>query len=150
MSERKLFYLKKYNNFYDDDRLNALLVGSTREELDKWHMKIYLYERMLHLVVKSGKEDGYLRFNYKTPYSSKLLAQVLKLDPEFVEKTIKEFEEVGLIEFANDTSGTIILPDFPYMVASTTQKAKEQSDRRAEARMQRSLPPGYEDDLKDG
>lgn len=150
MSDRKLFYLKKFKDFYDDPRLDALLVGSTREEIDKWHLKVYLYERMLHLSIKFGNEKGHLRYGVKTPWTPNLIARVLKMDPNFVENAITEFEEVGLIEFGEDKSGTIILPDFPYMVASITAKAKEVSDKRKKEQMrQQDLPPGYEDALDD-
>lgn len=148
MSDRKLFYLKKFKDFYADYRLVAISTGTTREEIDNGHMKIYLYERLLHLCL-DAETEGRLRCSKSVPWTPKLLAKVLNMDPGFVETSLIEFEEYGLIKFAEDNSGTIILPDFPKMVATISAKAKAESDRRAEARRQQNLPPGYEEALRD-
>lgn len=89
----------------------------------------YIYSNiLLKLYLKSLKNDGRLLFNNKIPYNPVLIAKVIRHNPNDVEKALKIFESLGLIEVLKN--GTIYMSDIQSMIG----KSSTEADRKREYR----------------
>ena len=76
---KKYYYLKLKDNFYDSDALILL------ESMDNG----YLYSNILiKLYLKSLKDDGKLTFKEHIPYNAKMIATVTRHNIDVVEKSL--------------------------------------------------------------
>ena len=72
---RKYYYLKLKDNFFDSEELIIL------ESMDNG----YVYSNiLLKLYLKSLKNDGKLLFNNRIPYNPNLIAKVIRHNPNDV------------------------------------------------------------------
>ena len=86
---KKYYYLKLKDNFYDSEQM--IILQNMQDG--------YLYSDILmKLYLRSLKTDGKLMFNNLIPYTPNVLAQVVRHQVGTVEKALKVFQELGLIE----------------------------------------------------
>ena len=91
MSEKQYYWLKLYDNFFDDDTMTFI----EEQENGKEYLLFYL-----KLCLKSLKDDGKLiKYvgNSLIPYSDKALAKLTNTRIEIVTEAIKLFKRIGLI-----------------------------------------------------
>ena len=97
----------------------------------------YIYSNiLLKLYLKSLKNDGRLLFNNKIPYNPNLIAKVIRHNLNDVEKALKIFEALGLIEILQN--GTIYMSD----IQSYIGKSSTEADRKREYRKRIEMEKG--------
>lgn len=124
---RKYYYLKLKDNFFDSEELIIL------ESMDNG----YVYSNiLLKLYLKSLKNDGKLLFNNRIPYNPNLIAKVIRHNPNDVEKALKILEQLGLIEVLKN--GTIFMSDIQSLIG----KSSTEADRKREYRKRIDMEKG--------
>ena len=95
---KKYYYLKLKDNFYDSEQM--IILQNMQDG--------YLYSDILmKLYLRSLKTNGKLMFNNLIPYTPSVLAQVVRHQVGTVEKALKIFQQLGLIEILEN--GTLSL-----------------------------------------
>ena len=123
----KYYYLKLKDNFFDSEEL---IILESQENG-------YIYSNiLLKLYLKSLKNDGRLLFNNKIPYNPNLIAKVIRHNSNDVEKALKIFEALGLIEILQN--GTIYMSD----IQSYIGKSSTGADRKREYRKRIEMEKG--------
>ncbi len=123
---RKYYYLKLKDNFFDSEELIIL------ESMENG----YIYSNiLLKLYLKSLKNDGRLLFNNKIPYNPNLIAKVIRHNPNDVEKALKIFESLGLIEVLEN--GTIYMSDIQSMIGKSSTEADRKREYRKRIEMEK-------------
>ncbi|QNO11543.1 hypothetical protein [Oenococcus phage Vinitor-27] len=116
---RKYFYLKLKDNFFDSEEIIIL------ESMDDG----YLYENiLLKLYLRSLKNEGKLMFKGRIPYSVDMLAKITRHKEAIVEKAIKIFKQLGLVEILDD--GAIFMSDIQNFIGNSTTEADRIRDYR--------------------
>lgn len=105
-TDRKRYWMKFYARFFDKHEIKILLA----EDRDY----VFFYVAML---LESIAHDGRVRFNENKPYTPLMLARLLNMPPEKVEKSIAALKDSDLLEVLDD--GTIFLPAAPNMCGCT-------------------------------
>jgi len=121
MSETKYFYLMFKENFFDNDDL-VFLEGMPDG---------YLYSNiLLKLYLKSLKNQGKLMYKDRIPYNAEMLAKSTRHLVGVVEKALKIFQEMGIIEILDN--GAIYMLDIQNYIgkSSTTADRQRIYDRR--------------------
>ena len=123
---KKYYYLKLKDNFFDSDTMIVL------ESMPDG----YLYSNILmKLFLRSLKHEGKLMFNEKIPYNADILAQVTRHNVGVVEKAIKIFVNLDLIEVMDN--GAIYMLDIQNYIGQSSSEADRQRvyyDKIKEAR----------------
>lgn len=123
---KKYYYLKLKDNFFDSEELIIL------ESMDNG----YIYSNiLLKLYLKSLKNDGRLLFNNKIPYNPTLIAKVIRHNPNDVEKALKIFEQLGLIEVLQN--GTIYMSDIQSLIGKSSTEADRKREYRKRIEMEK-------------
>ncbi|WP_273478758.1 phage replisome organizer N-terminal domain-containing protein [Ignavigranum ruoffiae] len=113
MSDNKrYYYLKLKDNFFDSDQMIVLESMPDGYKYSNILLKLYL---------RSLKHDGKLMFNNRIPYNSTILAQVTRHSVGDVEKAIKIFNELDLIEILEN--GAIYLLDIQNFIGESSTEA---------------------------
>ena len=121
-----MLFRSKDNFFYSEE----LIILESQENG-------YIYSNiLLKLYLKSLKNDGRLLFNNKIPYNPNLIAKVIRHNPNDVEKALKIFEALGLIEILQN--GTIYMSD----IQSYIGKSSTEADRKREYRKRIEMEKG--------
>lgn len=108
----KYYYLKIKENFFDTEDMKLL------ESMENG----YLYSNILmKMYLLSLKHGGELIYKERIPYNSKMLATVLNHNIDIVEKAIKIFESLGLIEILD--SGAIFMSDIQNYIGKSSDEA---------------------------
>ncbi|MGV8168146.1 MAG: phage replisome organizer N-terminal domain-containing protein [Alkaliphilus sp.] len=116
---KKYYYLKLKNTFFDDDTI--IVLESMQDG--------YLYTNiLLKLYLKSLKNEGKLVFNDRIPYNANLLAQVTRHSVGVIERALKVFVELNLIEIVD--GGAIYMLDIQNFIG----KSSSEGDRKREYR----------------
>lgn len=111
MENKNYYYLKLKENFFESDELKIL------ESQENG----YLYSNiLLKLYLKALKNDGKLVFNEYIPYNTKMLATITGHNIDIVEKAIKIFQTLHLIEILDN--GTIYMLDMQKMIGSISSE----------------------------
>ena len=109
---KKYYYLKLKDNFFDSD---AMIVLESMPDG-------YLYSNiLLKLYLRSLKFKGRLMFNDRIPYNSTILAQVTRHSVGVIEKALKVFDELGLIEVMDN--GAIYMLDIQNFIGTSNTEA---------------------------
>lgn len=118
---KKYYYFRLTENFFDSD---AMVVLESMQDG-------YLYSNiLLKLYAKSLKGEGRLMLNDKIPYNATILAQVTRHQVGTIEKAIKIFNDLGLIEVLDN--GAIYISDIQNFIGqSTTEADRKRKYRRA-------------------
>lgn len=128
---KKYYYLRLKDNFFDSDELKIL--ESMKDG--------YLYSNiLLKLYLRSLKNDGKLVVNERIPYNSEMLASVTGHQVGTVKQALSMFKELGLIEVLEN--GAIYMLDIQNFIGKGSTEADRQRlyDRRiSEERKQNKL-----------
>ena len=113
MSETKnYFYLRLKENFFDSDSM--ILLESMKDG--------YVYANiLLKLYLRSLKNEGRLMLNDTIPYNPEMLASVTRHSVGDVEKALKIFKELNLIEILD--TGAIYITDIQSFIGKSTTEA---------------------------
>lgn len=120
MAEKRYYYLKLKEDFFETDELKIL------ESMENG----YLYSNiLLKLYLKGLKNDGKLTFNEYIPYDAKMLATLTGHNVDVVEKAIRIFQSMHLIEILDN--GTIFMLDMQTLIGSITDEGLRKQRYRA-------------------
>lgn len=118
---KKYFYLKLKEGFFDSDEMIVL------ESMPDG----YLYSNiLLKLYLRSLKYHGRLMFNDRIPFNSTMLAQVTRHTVGTIEKAMKIFQELCLVDVLDN--GAIYMTDIQNFIG----KSSSEADRVREYRLQ--------------
>ena len=115
----KYYYLKIKENFFDSEEMKLL------ESMDNGYLYSNILMKMYLLSLKNG---GKLMYKDKIPYNSKMLSTILNHNVDILEKAIKIFKELNLIEILD--SGAIFMLDIQNYIG----KSSDEADRKREYR----------------
>ncbi len=90
---RKYYYLKLKENYFDDDSI--VLLESMQDG-------IFYSNILLKMYLKSLKNSGKLQLAENIPYNSQMIATITRQQVGTVEKALQVFEELGLIEIVEN------------------------------------------------
>ena len=128
---KKYYYLRLKDNFFDNDELKIL--ESMKDG--------YLYSNiLLKLYLRSLKNDGKLVVNERIPYNAEMLASVTGHQVGTIKQALSMFKELGLIEVLEN--GAIYMLDVQNFIGKGSTEADRQRlyDRRiSEERKQNKL-----------
>lgn len=125
---KKYYYLKLKENFYDSEQL--IILQNMQDG--------YLYSDILmKLYLRSLKTNGKLMFNDMIPYTPNILAQVVRHQVGTVEKALKLFRDLGLIEVLDN--GAIYMLDIQNFIGKSSTEADRIRNYRQEISNQEQL-----------
>ena len=128
---KKYYYLRLKDNFFDSDELKIL--ESMKDG--------YLYSNiLLKLYLRSLKNDGKLVVNDRIPYNAEMLASVTGHQVGTIKQALSMFKELGLIEVLEN--GAIYMLDIQNFIGKGSTEADSQRlyDRRiSEERKQKKI-----------
>lgn len=117
---KKYYYLKVKDNFYDSEEM--IILQNMQDG--------YLYSDILmKLYLRSLKNNGKLMFKDVIPYTPSALAQVVRHQEGTVEKALKIFQELGLIEVLDN--GAIYMLDIQNFIGESSTEADRIRNYRA-------------------
>lgn len=109
---KKYYYLKLKDNFYDTEEM--IILQNMQDG--------YLYSDILmKLYLRSLKNNGKLMFKDVIPYTPQVLAQVVRHQVGTVEKALKIFQDLGLIEVLDN--GAIYMSDIQNFIGESSTEA---------------------------
>lgn len=109
---KKYFFLKLKENFFDTDEM--IILESMPDG--------YLYSNiLLKLYLRSLKYDGRLMFNERIPFNSTMLAQVTRHNVGVIEKAMKVYQDLGLVEILDN--GAIYMLDIQNFIGKSSTEA---------------------------
>ncbi len=123
MADKRYFWLKLKENFFEDEAINWL----EEQENGKEYVLFYL-----RLCLKSLKNDGILIRKVGTmlvPYDENKLAEVTKTDLDIVVNALRVLQDIGLVEHLED--GKLFLTQLQTMVGSEVSSAGRMRRLRA-------------------
>ena len=116
---KKYYYLRVKENFYDSDEM--IILESMPDG--------FLYSNILiKLYLRSLKNNGKLMFNDRIPFNSEMLSKITRHPVAVVEKAISIFKEMNLIDVLDN--GAIFMLD----IESFIGKSNTEADRKREYR----------------
>ena len=126
MANKNYYYLKLKEDFFDSDELKIL------ESMENG----YLYSNiLLKMYLKALKNDGKLTFNEFIPYDVKMLATITGHNVDVVEKAIKIFQGMHLIEVLDN--GAIYMLNMQTMIGSISSEGIRKAEYRAKINLEK-------------
>lgn len=117
---KKYYYLKIKDNFFDSDEM--IILESMPDG--------YIYSNiLLKLYLRSLKNEGKLMLNDKIPFNSTMLAQITRHSVGDLEKAVKTFKDLGIIEVLDN--GAIYMSDIQTFIGSSSSEADRKRAYRA-------------------
>ena len=118
---RKYYYLKLKENYFDDDSI--VLLESTQDGV--------LYSNiLLKLYLKSLKHGGRLQLDEDIPYTAQMIATITRQQIGTVERALQIFLKLGLVEVLE--SGTFYMSNIELLIGQSSTEA----ERKRAARLQ--------------
>ena len=118
--DKKYYYMRLKEDFFDNNDAVKILESMPDG---------YLYSNiLLKLYLKSLKFNGRLMYNERIPYNPAVLATLTSHSVGVVEKALKNFEDLGLIEVLDN--GAIYMLDIQNYIG----KSSTEADRKREYR----------------
>ena len=118
---RKYYYLKLKENYFDDDSI--VLLESMQDGV--------LYSNiLLKLYLKSLKHGGRLQLDEDIPYTAQMIATITRQQIGTVERALQIFLKLGLVEVLD--SGTFYMSNIELLTGPTSSEA----ERKRAARLQ--------------
>ena len=125
---RKYYYLKLKENFFDSDSI--VLLEDMKDGI--------LYSNiLLKLYLKSLKNGGKLQLDEHIPYTAQMIATLTRHQIGTVERALEIFRQLGLVEQLD--SGTFYMTDIELMIGQSSTEAERKRAARLENRA--LLPP---------
>ena len=126
MEEKRYYYLKLDENFFDDEAIKLI------ESMENG----YLYSNiLLKLYLKALKNNGKLIFNEFIPYDVKMIATITGHNIDVVDKAIKIFQGLGLIEILDN--GAIYMLNIQKMIGSISSEGIRKAEYREKIRLEK-------------
>lgn len=114
---KKYYYLKLKENFFESDELKILQAMPDG----------YLYsDILLKLYLKSLRNNGKLMYRDVIPYTSSIIATLTGHQVGTVEKAIETFQKLGLVEVLDN--GAIFLLDIQNFIGQSSTEADRQRE----------------------
>ena len=118
---RKYYYLKLKENYFDEDVIVLL-----ENQPDG-----FLYSNiLLKLYLKSLKNGGKLQLDENKPYTAQMIATITHQQIGTVERALRLFMELGLVEVLND--GAFYMSNIELLIG----KSSTEGERKRRARME--------------
>ena len=118
---RKYYYLKLKENYFDDDSI--VLLESMQDGV--------LYSNiLLKLYLKSRKHGGRLQLDENIPYTAQMIATITRQQIGTVERALQIFLKLGLVEVLD--SGTFYMSNIELLIGQSSTEA----ERKRAARLQ--------------
>ena len=118
---RKYYYLKLKENYFDDDSI--VLLESMQDGV--------LYSNiLLKLYLKSLKHGGRLQLDEDIPYTARMIATITRQQIGTVERALQIFLKLGLVEVLD--SGTFYMSNIELLIGQSSTEA----ERKRAARLQ--------------
>ncbi len=125
---RKYYYLKLKENFFDSDSI--VLLEDMKDGI--------LYSNiLLKLYLKSLKNGGKLQLDEHIPYTAQMIATLTRHQIGTVERALEIFRQLGLVEQLD--SGAFYMTDIELMIGQSSTEAERKRAARLENRA--LLPP---------
>ena len=125
---RKYYYLKLKENFFDSDSI--VLLEDMKDGI--------LYSNiLLKLYLKSLKNGGKLQLDEHIPYTAQMIATLTRHQIGTVERALEIFRQLGLVEQLD--SGLLYMADIELMIGQSSTEAERKRAARLENRA--LLPP---------
>lgn len=120
MSDNKhYYYIKLKADYFDSDEMIVL------ESMPDG----YKYSNiLLKFILRSLRNEGKLMFNNKIPFNSVMLSQVTRHSVGDIEKAIKLFQDLNLIEILHN--GAIYINDIQNFIGKSSTEADRKRDYR--------------------
>lgn len=116
---RKYYYLKLKENYFDDDSI--VLLESMQDGI------LYSYI-LLKLYLKSLKHGGRLQLDESIPYTPQMIATITRQQIGTVERAIKIFLQLGLMEQMAD--GAFYMTNIELLIGQSSTEGDMCSARR--------------------
>ena len=131
---RKYYYLKLKENYFDDDSI--VLLESMQDGL--------LYSNLLlKMYLMSLKSGGILMLNDHLPHTSQTIATFTRHQVGTVERALKVFLEFGLVEILTD--GAYYMADIQLLIGQSSTEGERKKKERMRLKRQKLLPSGEAD-----
>ena len=118
---RKYYYLKLKENYFDDDSI--VVLESMQDGV--------LYSNiLLKLYLKSLKHGGRLQLDEDIPYTAQMIATITRQQIGTVERALQIFLKLGLVEVLD--SGTFYMSNIELLIGQSSTEA----ERKRAARLQ--------------
>lgn len=131
---KKYYYLKLKDNFFESDEV--LVLESMPDG--------YVYENiLLKLYLRSLKYQGRLMFKDRIPFNSQMLATVTRHSVGDIEKAVKTFKQLGLIDILDN--GAIYMLDIQEFIGKSSTEAdrkKAYRQRIQNEKLKKSISSG--------
>lgn len=125
---KKYYYMRLKENFFDSNELTIL------ESMQDG----YLYSNiLLKLYLRSLKDNGKLMFNDRIPYNAQMIATITRHQVGTVEKALRIFQEMGLIEILDN--GAIYMLDIQQFIGKSSTEADRIRTYRMEIESQKAI-----------
>ena len=123
---RKYYYLKLKENYFDDDSI--VLLESMQDGV--------LYSNiLLKLYLKSLKHGGKLQLDDNIPYTAQMIATITRTQVGTVERALQIFLQLGLVELLTD--GAYYMSNIELLIGQSSTEA----ERKRQARMANQALP---------
>ena len=118
---RKYYYLKLKENFFDSDSI--VLLEDMKDGI--------LYSNiLLKLYLKSLKNGGKLQLDEHIPYTAQMIATLTRHQIGTVERALEIFRQLGLVEQLD--SGAFYMTDIELMIGQSSTEAERKRAARLE------------------
>ena len=130
---KKYYYLRVKENFYDSDEM--IILESMPDG--------FLYSNILiKLYLRSLKKNGKLMFNDRIPFNSEMLSKITRHPVAIVEKAVSIFKEMNLIDVLDN--GAIFMLDIESFIGkSNTEADRKRNYRRRIEKEKQKLSLGH-------
>lgn len=125
---KKYYYLKLKDSFFDSDEMIVLESMQDGYKYSNILMKLYC---------RSLKYNGRLMFNDRIPFNATMLAQITRHSVGDVEKAIKIFEQLDMIEVLDN--GAIYMLDIQNFIGQSSTEADRKREYRAEIEQEKNM-----------
>jgi len=134
---RKYYYLKLKENYFDDDSI--VLLESMQDGV--------LYSNiLLKLYLKSLKHGGRLQLDEDIPYTAQMIATITRQQIGTVERALQIFLKLGLVEVLD--SGTFYMSNIELLIGQSSTEAERKRAARLQNKALSALRPEKEIELE--
>ena len=131
---RKYYYLKLKENFFTEEKM--VILESMQDGL-------FYSNLLLKMYLMSLKHNGVLMLNDRLPHTPQTIATFTRHQIGTVERAIKVFLELGLVEILTD--GAYYMADIQLLIGQSSTEGERKKKERMRLKRQKLLPSGEAD-----
>ena len=131
---RKYYYLKLKENYFDDDSI--VLLESMQDGI------LYSYI-LLKLYLKSLKHGGKLQLDENIPYTPQMIATLTRQQVGTVERALKIYLQLGLVEVM--ANGAYYMSNIELLSGQSSTEGDEKSRREWRCRRRKNVVDKWAD-----